>query len=388
MNSLIFVQLGILSGCIAFLTNWLALIPWRRAKKLPWSERARLHHPVLVAAASNFLTVPAVFALAGTVIWPDIFPHWLLIAIVSAIGTAIGTFPMDREVFPRINLRDLLRQSAIGLLIGYASWFVFLTSASLMPRQFNYDVMVISGVVALVWGGWTLGLWRVFGQFTGWLQPAPERLRNIVNNVSAKTKIPFRQVWLIRISVAQAFALPRSRILLFSERMLELLSDDEISAICAHELGHLLESFADRCKRSIRKLAFLPWLYFKPIIYTYGHLGVFALLGVTILVPYVYLGISRGLEKRADLVAKSSELDVGTYARALLRLHEDNLIPVVLRRGQASHPHLYDRLLAAGVTPDFARPAAARSMAWHGIVFAGLLGVLIAALTDHLIHAF
>lgn len=388
MTPLTLLQLGILSAGIAFFTNWLALIPWRRAKEQHWSQRARLYHPVRAAAANNLWTIPAVFALAGTVVWPDGSPHWLLVMIVSAIGTFMGTIPMNREVFPRIHTCDLLRQSGISFLIGYGSWFVFLVAASLMPRQFNYDVAVKSGVLALVWGSWKLGLWHVLGRLTVWLQPAPERLRNIVTGVSARAKIPFSQVWLIRIPVAQAFALPRSRTLLFSERILELLSDDEISSICAHELGHLRESFADRCKRSIRKLAVFPWLYFKPIVYTYGHPGFFALLGVTVMVPYVYLRFSRKLEKRADLTAKLTPLDAETYARALLRLHEDNLIPAVLRRGQTTHPHLYDRLQAAGVTPDFPRPAAAHSMSWNGIVFALLLGGLMAALVDHLIRAF
>ena len=93
------------------------------------------------------------------------------------------------------------------------------------------------------------------------------------------------------------------------------------------------------------------------------------------------------MEKRADLTAKSNQLEAGTYARALLRLHEDNLIPAVLRRGQATHPHLYDRLLATGTTPDFPRPAAAHSMSWNGVVFAFLLGGLMTALVERLIHA-
>jgi Zn-dependent protease with chaperone function len=134
-------------------------------------------------------------------------------------------------------------------------------------------------------------------------------------------------------------------------------------------------------------LTFLPWLFFKPVIYTYGHFGLYALLGITLIVPYLSMKISRRLEKHADLIAKSNEPDAGIFARALLRIHEDNLVPSVLRGGHASHPHLYDRLLAAGVTPDFPRPKAARSMAWNGIFFAGLLGILIAAFVDYLTHA-
>ena len=41
-----------------------------------------------------------------------------------------------------------------------------------------------------------------------------------------------------------------------------------------------------------------------------------------------------------------------------------------------THPHLYDRLLAAGVEPDYPRPAAPETIATHGGSLAGLLGIL------------
>jgi len=50
-------------AALAFITNWLALIPWRRAKKQHWSERARLYFLVRVAAAFCFLTVPSLWTL-------------------------------------------------------------------------------------------------------------------------------------------------------------------------------------------------------------------------------------------------------------------------------------------------------------------------------------
>ena len=46
----------------------------------------------------------------------------------------------------------------------------------------------------------------------------------------------------------------------------------------------------------------------------------------------------------------------------------------------AIHPHLYDRLLAAGVTPGFPRPAPARSQAWNGVIFSWVFGFMVALL--------
>jgi Zn-dependent protease with chaperone function len=191
----------------------------------------------------------------------------------------------------------------------------------------------------------------------------------------------------MRSPSAQAFALPGTRKLLFTERLLELLSDDEVATICAHELAHLTESKAARCSRSIQILTFLPWIYFNPLIHAFGLFVFFGLLFITIGVPRIYRKISWNLESRADKLAKANEGDAGTYARALAKLYAENLTPAVTAKSQATHPHLYDRLLAAGVTPDFPRPAAASSVAWHGQLFAGLGGLLFAIYTIRLMQS-
>jgi hypothetical protein len=49
-----------------------------------------------------------------------------------------------------------------------------------------------------------------------------------------------------------------------------------------------------------------------------------------------------------------------------------------MAKNRTTHPHLYDRILAAGVTPDFPRPAAASSMAWNGVIFSALAGLVFA----------
>lgn len=62
------------------------------------------------------------------------------------------------------------------------------------------------------------------------------------------------------------------------------------------------------------------------------------------------------MEERSDELGHAHEGETaGTYARALEKLYEANLMPVV---GPAKevHPHLYDRMIAAGVTPDYPRP--------------------------------
>ena len=112
------------------------------------------------------------------------------------------------------------------------------------------------------------------------------------------------------------------------------------------------------------------------------------LLCASLVAPFVYRRVSHKLEMRADRLAQAHELDPGTYARALERLYQDSLLPAVEAKERATHPHLYDRLLAAGVTPDFPRPTAAGYMAWHGALFSGTLGmltmILLMRMTQHL----
>lgn len=378
------VGVGFISALFAFLVNWLALVPWRRAKGLHWSERARLYHPVRVGAASNLWVLPAVITMSVLVLFPGKGPHWAFVAVVSSIGTLMGTIPIDREVFPEVPLNQLLLQSAKGWVIRFLMWFVFLGAAALMPQEFNFRTVVIPVVVLalLIW--WSQGGWLKTAQKLGSMTPAPERLINIVRDVSTRMNVSVNEVLLIGGRMAQAYALPSRRALLFSNGLLQLLSDDEIAAVCAHELGHLTERRGDYCKRYIVWLIFMPWLFLTPLVYNFGTLGFIFLMGMTCVIPAISRRISHKLELRADSIAKANEPDAGTYARALAKIYENNLVPAVNAKDRATHPHLYDRLLAAGATPDFARPARARAVVWNGVLFSSALGVLAVILVSQM----
>ena len=120
----------------------------------------------------------------------------------------------------------------------------------------------------------------------------------------------------------------------------------------------------------------MPWLFFGQVVSAYKLGGFLALVIVTLIFVQLSRRLSQRLESRADRIARSNEGDDGTYARALARLYEENLLPAVNPSKRQTHPHLYDRLLAAGVEPDYPRPAAPETMATHGGILAGLLGIL------------
>ena len=388
VHGLTLIYAGLFSAAVAFATNWLALIPWRQAKGKHWTERARVYHPVRIAAVSNLWVLPAVVTMTVILLWPDESPHWAFLAFVTAIGAVTGTIPMDREVFPRIQLNDLLRQVAVTWLIRFLVWLVFLAAIALMPPEFNAQTVIIAAAVLILCILWKQDGWFHVGRKLGLLLPPPARLQNIASDTSAKMNVSFKELYLVRFSLAQAFAVPDSRRLLFTQRLLQLLSDDEIAAICAHELAHLTEARSDYYQRYVLWLTFLPWIFFKPMVHAFGVLGFLLLLFTSVLAPFFYRRVSKKLEERADRMAQSNEPDAGTYARALVRLYEDGLLPAVHAKDHATHPHLYDRLLAAGVTPDFPRPAAAGSMAWHGVLFSGALGMLAMVLITRMTQLF
>jgi Zn-dependent protease with chaperone function len=385
VQGVILLAMALFTAALTFCLNWLALIPWRRVRAGHWTERARLLFPVRVAAVSNLTVLPLIGGTAAAV-WPDDLPHWSLAALAAAIGAIAGTIPVDREVFPRIGFARIVREVIITWIIRFSKWAIFISAAALMPESFNATSAMIFAAVILLLIFWSRSGWIWASRRLGYFAPAPERLKQIVYSTSARMAVPVRESYVIHSSFAQAYALPGTGRLLFTERILELLTDEELAAVCSHELGHLMESRGTYLKRHVLWLTFLPWLFVRPAFHTFGIGAVGLMWLCTLLIPRVYRSISHQLELRADTVAHHHENDPGTYARALSRLHEDNLIPAVHSRDHSTHPHLYDRMIAAGVTPDFARPEPARRMDWHGYLVLIILGLLVSALLIRLIE--
>ena len=139
----------------------------------------------------------------------------------------------------------------------------------------------------------------------------------------------------------------------FSSEMIKALSLEELRSIAAHELGHLLEPAWLRWIRIIQKFSYLPtvfiFMYGGRYGFFFGFLAVLAIMAANKRV--VLYG-----EKRADrLQSAASQSEV--YMSAMVKLHELNLQPAVMP-GKQTHPDLYERLIAAGIQPDFPRPPA------------------------------
>lgn len=368
----------IVAAAVTGLSNWVALRVFRRLGNVHWTERARRMWPARTAAALLPWLLPADIVLAQRLAGFPGVPPWPLAALAAWAGAIAANYRFDREFFPWLTPRAWRHQVMAGWTIRFALWTLFFATVALMPRDFDWRAWALGGCYVTLFGLWLLGGLLLACRILKLVRPAPERLLGIVAAVSQRMKVPVSRVWLLPSSAASAFALPLTRELLFSERLLNLHPDDEVAAICAHELGHLGESRAMLAARIGGSLFLVPLLFIKPVAFTWGPAALLVIGAISWLLIYGSRRLSHRLEQRADKIAQANELDSGTYARALARLHEENLVPAVMPR-RRTHPDLYDRLLAAGVQPDYPRPAKPAVMAPQVLLLSMLLGVLIVA---------
>jgi len=167
VTALVLICSGLLAAGVAFLLNWLALIPWRRSKGKHWSERARVYYPVRVAAAGNLWTIPAALTLAAALIWPQRSAAWMLLALVTSFAVVVGTIPMDLEVFPRISAGELLRQAVANWFIRILQWFVFLCAITFNSDHFDFQAIGIFILVFLLCIFWNSSGWLFVGRKVG-----------------------------------------------------------------------------------------------------------------------------------------------------------------------------------------------------------------------------
>jgi len=376
------LPLSVGSFCAAFLfawgLNWLALIPWRRSAAKHWTERARLLYPARKSARLNLCFLVIVSLATALILDPEI--NLFFAAAPALLGAVLGSYPMSREIFPEVRFKPWLHLVASSLLLIFGFWAVLFLGAIEIPGNFGPMTWVIAGAVLLVLVAFLFGLGVRLMRWLRLLKPAPEHLRALVGDISQKMKVPVRNTWVLPAHLSNAVALPLTRQLIFTEKLLATHPDTEITAICAHELGHLNEPRKVVFARALVALSLFPLVFFNPMNSLTGVANGFLLpLFPMLILALTGMRVSRRMEKRADKIAIDSEhINPEVYARALERLYQTNQMPAVMPlRSNKIHPDLYDRMIAAGVTPDFPKPAPAKGLSWTSYLLpAGLFVVL------------
>ncbi len=364
-----FLALTVGSFCIAFVLswslNWLALIPWRRSVGKHWTERARLSYPVAKSASLNTWLIPLNLTLVCCYFFSGI--QILVVAISAFLGAVFAGYFLSRELHPPLRFRLWLHLLAAGLLLIIPMWLLIVVTAFAMPDHFGLTTWIFATGVFLTILAFRFGLGLLILKWFGLLRPATDHLNALVAEASQKLGVPVRKSWILSTYVANAAAFPLERQLLFTDKLISILNDDEIQAVCAHELGHLDEPKVVLFIRLLGSFIFFPWIFCRPLL-SLGDNGTatfgFLVIGIFVL-WIVVIRVARSMEKRADKIVGDFQVDGAIYARALARLYESNGSPAVMSSLSTKiHPNLYDRMLAAGVTPDFPRPLPAKSQCW------------------------
>jgi Zn-dependent protease with chaperone function len=242
-----------LAFAISFLVASLASIisgwPLRRAAGLPWMERARLAYPARIPVRQMCLLLILISTFFVSYFGGQLCPISngllaILMGLASYGGSAIAFFFGERRIRQG---RYTFAEWISGLLLYWLLFAPLLLMAlifiPLMPRTFDVNTIFLfaAAVATIMFFGVGGGLF--IARILGLMNPAPQHVRDLVEEVSRGMGVHVRSVYLMSLPVAQAVALPLLKCVAFTPKTLDILNDDELSAVCAHELGHLSESW-------------------------------------------------------------------------------------------------------------------------------------------------
>lgn len=372
----------------SFVATWAATAAAARAilpragalDGLPWSERTRLTYPAQVLATSMpiwcALFLPILYRAMATrsgvvgIIWLG-----LMVAASAYLGGTLAAARLHERttVRPRGWFEQARGQLLFIVILAPHLPVILLMAYTVGPRWNAQSIAWASlGLVCLIatvpYSGlplaWLLGASR----------PPGPKLIALVESVAVRVGVRPKGVHVVKLPMANAFALPFSGHIALTSQLIDEFEDDELAGIVAHELGHLGQGRSFLLTLLVSHFAWLTFGLGGPLIHSLGFWGWHGMLLASIAVLALAACARRRGEVRADSVARNAVADGDpAYARALEKLHRSSAIPAVMW-GCSVHPHLYDRLEAAGVTPDFERPAPPRR---RRLVFGALLAIPI-----------
>lgn len=377
MVILTLLAIFLLSALIVWTLNRLELREWQRSAGGHWTERARALQSARGSRRSHLWALPGCFALLDAML--GLPPHWIPAVLVSFAGTLLGGFPMDRATLPDVTFPRWLRWVAIETVLLYAEWIALGIAAWYAPTEANPRFAALLGLCILLHLALVFGWHRRLLQVLGLIRPATPELQRLVGEIAVRLGVRVRALWESDYPVANAAAFIYSGEIVFTRRLVTLCTAAELQAIAAHEIGHLTESKRIKTVHLLGSFAFFPVLGIRLFNRMEPGIGWVIALLMSLVALLGTQRLRRTMEKRADRVARESVENPADYARALEKMHEADHRPAVTRQPtQGSHPDLYDRMLAAGVTPGYPRPRAAPAEGWSGIGVRLTLAVFVA----------
>lgn len=368
--SLLALPLGFAAGWLVSLV--LTPFAYRRvlaSRDAHWTERARLAWPARKWTSLAVITVPAVLGalvanLGGPLSLSGRAATGLLGGAAALVGFALGMWPAARRLHgPSLGGPGRFLASSVALLLVRAPHLVVAAAvAAFMPPRFSGHGAPAAALLAL---GTVLVFAAAFGgglaagRLLGLFRDADERLLRAAASAAFRAGVAPPVAVVMTCHVPVAFAIPLRRILVFSDSALALFDDAELESVAAHETGHLTESRSVTFQR-VSGLFFFTLLMAGPSLAGEGgrtafFAVLFSLLALVAVGAFSHR-TSRRMEARADAQA-AAHAEGGVYASALEKMHEAALAPAVLGSRNATHPDLWDRMIAAGAPPAWPKPA-------------------------------
>lgn len=330
-----------------------------RLDGLEWPERARLTWPARLGAALALVFFPlfaaaTVAALAGPLSGPPVATGvGLFIPCVALAAWLRARF--DHAIRPNpgeLSVAARLRGRWAFLLVMYGHLFTLIAlgvSLAWLPVWSVLPVLLFSGLLVAGWAyGWGLDL----AIRLGLAAPASPELNALVRGRAAVHGVDLARVDVLQYDQANAFAFPVARRVAFTRGALGVLTDPQIAGIADHELGHIAEPRSVLLIRLASAMSLVPLVALAPAVSELGPIGGLVPIGVFLVARLASARVRKRMEERAD--AHAHDEDAETYARALEALYRFNRAPAVIGRGP--HPDLYDRMVSAGVEPDWPKP--------------------------------
>lgn len=354
----------------SLLATWPGIRRLRRSVDTHWSERARLVHPYRGASVVVASYLPATLALALQLVAQPSPSAILSTACMASAGAVLGSFPLSRAIDPTFSWRDW----PVAFRFWQHPMLLIWATAAAMPREMGVGAWLTVAALA----SWVVisNLLPARLRFRkGFLTAAPHELQARARALAQQVRAPLRGLHIASKGIPNAYAFPVTGELVVSGELVRDLAPAEIDAVLLHELDHLREPALLTLARVVATNATWVLVFLKPAASAFGTLGIGPIVLVWILVPLGFARWSRWAERKAD--AQGSSVSPTAYATALLRIHQRGLIPAVLEH-PGTHPNLYDRLLACGVTPDFDRPKPAITLTLLATLTSFAFGILLA----------
>ncbi len=352
------LALGTLVPLTWLLEAWLLRPLSRLRSPAHWSERARLGFPARTRLVSWAMTSTVLVAMAWVLWLGRLTPIGVAIAPACAIliATMLAVARVGRIVAPdrpRVTWRGVL-----GLLaLGPGSLVVLAVLCVVASEQFDLRTalaVVLAAAASLTWAsGAPAALATRIGLFRG---PSAD-VAALVSESASRVGVAPPPVSIAELPMANAFALVPAERLVITRAVVDELPRDALVTIVEHELTHFREPRALRVARFVSSMALVPVVLVRAAHGAWGLSGL-AAIGVAISLLVLVLARVRHQLERSALPEPGDAAARGVaYARVLERIHELNGVPAVMRGFFAKQSSLYDRMIAAGAEPTFARPA-------------------------------